>query len=232
MTATDQEPEKMNVNCPVQFNEKLQKVMSGIYELFESVREHELNTRTENGSIIYFEDAGKRCNQVTKQYDRPTEFLQSLLDIIRVNFDPNEFRNILLNSNMHFLYNEIHSTPFQLGYVSITSENDQNFDSFWNNNALPYIEKCGYNIEDASAIFLVGTSGSTRHFSLFEEVMKTFRYGFSSGNHSEQDETKYTDQIIPPTKQIYSGYCRDDILDNKIRLSVWMFIQGDEQIDE
>ncbi|MDQ6965587.1 MAG: hypothetical protein Q9M23_01535, partial [Mariprofundaceae bacterium] len=113
-----------NITEPEQFNHKLQEVMEGIYELLELSREEELSPVREDGVVRYGEE-GKTCFQVSGQFERPTEFLQTLLDMIRVNFETYIFGTFQLNSNMGFMYDEIPDAPFQLGYVSITSENNQ-----------------------------------------------------------------------------------------------------------
>ena len=132
-----------NVSDAKQFAQKLQEIMQGIYDLLEITKEYNLEAIGENGGNRYFEEDGKTCFQVTGQYDRPHEFLQSLLDVIHVNFEPYAMGTFLLNANMDFLYSRIPETPFTLGYVSITSkENNEDFEDFWNNSVLPYLIKC------------------------------------------------------------------------------------------
>lgn len=45
----------------MQFEEKLQNVMKGFYELFELSKEHNLEPINDSGTIVYSEDSGKHC---------------------------------------------------------------------------------------------------------------------------------------------------------------------------
>ena len=75
----------------------------------------------------------KSCDQVAGQFHRPDEFLESLIDMIRVTFQTQMFGNLFLNSNPAFLYEAIPSKPFILGYVSAVSKPGESFSDFWNN---------------------------------------------------------------------------------------------------
>lgn len=74
-----------NVSNPIMFKAKLEEIIDGIYDLFELAREHEFNPAIHSSGSY---DGMKTGNQVSDQFDRPTEFLQTLVDIIRVHYEP------------------------------------------------------------------------------------------------------------------------------------------------
>ena len=206
------------------FKDKLQDVMEAIYDLLELTREHNLNPVSENGVMQYMEECGKTCFQVSRQYDRPTEFLQTLLDIIRVNYEPHILGTYFLNSNLGFLYDEVPETPFQLAYASLTSMDDQKFSAFWNDRVIPYLDECGYNIKDSNAVYLVATTGDERYdLQIVGDIRETVGSGFSFDEGLKLIQSTLDPSISPPRKQYHTGYCFDPVLGNKIRLSIWFF---------
>ena len=73
----------MNIIEPVVFGEQLGKIFAAIYGLFERTRENTLLAK-EDGIIRYFEEEGKCLFQVAGQFKRPSDFLQCLLDMLRI----------------------------------------------------------------------------------------------------------------------------------------------------
>lgn len=218
-----------NIKFPEKFQKKLQDIMEGIYELFELSKEHGLAPINEKGVILHIEEYGKTCFQVSGQYDRPTEFLQSLLDIIRVNYEPYVFGTFFLNSNMDFLYEEVPNSSFRLGYVSVTSKGNSDFLSFWNKDVIPYVEKCGYNINAASAIYAVASTGAESYgIDFIDNISATLGSGFSVDEALNLLGASICEATDAPRKKIYAGYCLDPALANKTRLSLWLFLQPEE----
>jgi hypothetical protein len=66
--------ESNNIIEPLEFKGKLHEIMRGIYELFELSREKELNSISDDGVIIYDEESGKTCFQVSGQYEDHLSF--------------------------------------------------------------------------------------------------------------------------------------------------------------
>lgn len=220
-----------NIKLPSKYQQKLVEVMEGIYELFELSKEHNLEPVSEDGVTRYMEEYGKTCFQVSGQFDRPSEYLESLLDIIRVNYEPCVLGTFFLNSNMGFLYDAIPDKPFQLGYVTITSIPNKQFNSFWKEDVVPYIKKCGYSIEDASSIFAVASTGEENYgIDFIDNISTTLNSGFSVEEAVGLLAASLCESAEEPTKQIYSGYCLDSALENKIRLSLWLFINAHEHV--
>ena len=218
---------KTNIKDSTLFKAKLHEVMTGVYELFELAKEHNLSPVDENGITRYLAKDGKTCFQVSGQYDRPAEFLQTLLDIIKVNYEPDILGTFFLNSNMGFLFDNIPKSSFQLAYASITSVNGKQFKAFWNEDVLPYLKDCGYNMEDTAAIFIVASTGRKRYQPDFAlEIMTTLDSGFTVDEaFSSMLSVIKSENSTLPKKHTYSGYCLDPVLGNKIRLSMWMFMK-------
>lgn len=214
-----------NVKSPDKFQQKLAQVMDGIYDLMEMSKEYNLEQTAEDGCIRYTEEEGKTCFQVSGQFDRPSEYLEALLDLVRVNFEPCVMGTFFLNSNMCFLYDAVPDAPFQLGYVSITSESDKPFGSFWIEDVVPYINRCGYFLGDASSIFAIASTGREKYDLPFVgDVTQTLSSGFSSDEalalmFASLDATKQE-----PTKRTYAGFCLDAALGRRTRLSLWLFM--------
>ena len=215
-----------NIKSSEKFQEKLEEVMNGIGQLFELSKEHDLAPFDEDGVRAYYEESGKCPFQVSGQFDRPSEFLQSFLDIVRVNYEPYTMGSLLLNSNMCFLYEEVPSSPFQLGYVSLTSESEKGLSGFWNEDVIPYIDKCGYSLESVSAIYAVASTGGEKYSTDFlDSVVTVLNSVFSvdeekslfAGSVSGSRETK---KIM-----IHSGFCLDPALGKRTRLTLWIFIK-------
>lgn len=217
----------MNIKNPARFNQKLQEVMQGLYELFELSREHELSPVGEDGVVRYDEAYGKTNFQVSGQFDRPSEFLQTLLDIVRVNFEPRVLGTFFLNSNIGLLHDATPGVPFQLGYVSIASAPNKPFGAFWEEDVVPYIKECGYSMEDASSIFAVASTGEGNYnFALVRSVTATLKSGFTVEEALQLIAAAANETDEEPAKRIHAGYCLDAALENKTRLSLWLFIQS------
>lgn len=221
--------DKNNIKSPVKFLEKLQEVMDGMYELFELSKEQSLAPVSDDGVIRYMEGSGKTCFQVSGQFDRPSEYLQSLLDIIRVNYEPCALGTFFLNSNMAFLYERIPDSPFQLGYISISSEGNMQFDQFWEEEVVPYIEKCGYSINDASAIYVVASTGEANYgLDFIDKISTTLNSGFSVDEAMNLLAAPVCETREELIKHIYPGFCLDRALKDETRLSLWLFLNHDE----
>lgn len=221
----------LNVPDAVKFSEKLQDAMQSVFDLLELTKEYDLEAVDKDGGRCFYEDYGKTCFQVSGQYERPHEFLQALLDIIRVNYEPSVMGTLLLNANMCFLYDEIPETPFQLGYASIVSQKNQKFDIFWNEDVKPHLEKCGYDICESTAVYVAATTGDKRYgLELLDEVMTTLNSGFSVNEACELLSSSINHSVNRPRMQIYTGFCLDSAMGNRIRLSLWFFIRINEHI--
>lgn len=218
-----------NIN-PINFADLLQKIILSTRGLMELTRERELPPIV-NGVMVYIDENDKCGFQIARQYQRPTEYLQAFLDIIRVEFDPHPLGTFQLNSNLGFIFDSIPKNELQLGYVSISSEENQAFHDFWHNDALNYLAECGYDIHQIATLFAVVTAGEERHgLELMWEVQDTLMAGFTIdevlGNFAEAVATD-RDVSLKASNNTYAGFCCDPALGNKLRLSLWFFIKNE-----
>lgn len=222
---------KDNIESPAEFKEKLQDVMGSVYQLFELSKEQAPSTVNEDGVTRHSEDAEKCCFEVSGKYDRPSEFLQAFLDIIRVNFEPHALGTFFLNSNMVFLYDGIPEYPFHLGYISMTSKSNQEFSSFWDEDVIPYILQCGYSVDDTSTIYAIVSTGDKRYgVGFMESIINKLNSGFSVDEAVGLLSTYINETMGRPEKDIYSGFCLDTSLGNKIRMSIWLMGNNNDHV--
>jgi hypothetical protein len=211
---------KTYIKDPLQFKKKIQNIMGEIYDLFELAIEGDATNNVE--------ELEKACFQLTSEYDRPTEFLQSFLDIIRMNYEPYILGTFFLNSNMSFLYDGIPEDKFELAYVSVVSKDNQEFSDFWREIVIPYIDKCGYDFDKALGVYAVVSTGVQRlGFEFLHEVSSELDSGFSVDEAIDLLRSYIKDDIKKSRKQIFAGYCLDSSLETKIRLSLWFFVPCD-----
>lgn len=214
------------ISDPRLFMEMLQTAMEGLYAIFELSREHDLPPIID-GDTVYTRE--KLCFQVSRQYDRPSEFLQTVLDIVRVNYEPHVFGTLLLNANMGFLYDGIPESPFRLAYASMTSARDKEFGLFWSEDVLPHLDAWGYNLDSAAAIYAVVSTGEERYTQhLVGEVENVLDVGFSLEDAEALLLAAIRQDGNWTRQQTYTGFCLDTGLESKIRLSLWMFVPCQE----
>jgi len=216
-----------NVPDPVQFGKALNEVVEAIHKMLEATKEYDWKPVTKDGVRTYYEETGKCGFQAAYQYERPTEFLQTLLDMIRVHFEPRTMGTFFLNSNIGFLHEAMPEAPFQLAYASLVSNENQSFSSFFANDVSPYLEQCGYDAENITAMFAVASTGHERYkMNFVSEIAGTLKSGFSVNEVLGMMASSIDSSVSKPEKQTYSGYCLDPELGTRIRLSLWCFING------
>lgn len=215
--------ERCNVKNTQLFSTKLQEILNGMYDFFELTFEKEYPKETDG--VVHIVD-GKTCFQAADQYQRPHDFLQSLLDILRVIYEPEVLGTFSLNSNPGFLFDAIPEKPFQLAYGSFISKPNQSFREFWYKKIIKSLEEYGYNQEDASALFIVVSTGEERYgFDLVIEVIETLEAGFSPEEASGLIASAINENIPKPAKNVYAGYCLVKELMTRLKVSLWMFIK-------
>jgi hypothetical protein len=219
----------VNIDDPGEFKSRLQHIMIEVHELFELAKEHDLEPIGSNGAILYSPEDGKCDFQVARQYARPSEFLQVFLDMVRVNFEPYPLGTFFLNSNLSFLYEELPDTRFQLAYLSLTSSQNQSFAGFWAEDVLPHIKNCGYQFEQAMAVYAVATTGDERYgVDFVQSVNDSLQSGISVDDALGLLASALHDDTPTPRRPVHSGFCVDPGLQQRIRLSLWMFIPDNE----
>jgi len=217
-----------NIPAPRQFSETLSELTEVIFRLIELTKELDLKPIADNGyTQVYDEELGKCGFQASAQYERPSEFLQTLLDMIRVQFEPAFVGTFLLNSNIGFLCQEMPEEPFRLVYASLVSSPGQSFGAFFENEVSRHLQKCGYDEGQCTAMFAVATTGEARFVEdEFEfEIADTLKSGFSVDDALGLMAASIDPEKSAPRKQAYSGYCLDAELETRIRLSLWCYVK-------
>ncbi len=213
----------MNIIEPVAFREQLEKIFSAIYGLFEQTRENTLLAK-EDGVIRYFEEEGKCLFQVAGQFKRPGDFLQCLLDMLRIMFEPNPPGTWLLNSNPDFLLDEIGANGFQLGYVTGVSAPNEPISGFYRRVIEPQMQENKYLLETAFATYSFVTSGDRWNMKEVSEISRFFDAGFSVDDAIQTLANGMSGKGPSKRNRSYAGFSSDKALGKSIRVSMWIFL--------
>ncbi|BCX88250.1 hypothetical protein MIN45_P0619 [Methylomarinovum tepidoasis] len=169
--------------------------------------------------------------ELSGQYERPTELMQTLLDMVKVQYEPVTLGTYFLNSNPDFFFDGIPSMPFGLAYVSCLSEVGQSFPDFWETTVLPHIKDCGYDVAAfQSAYYVISTDIAGLDVELFTTVLDTVGAGFSLQEAIDLFRSQIQADVSPPVKSVHAGFCMDPVLENRFRLSLWGFVPYKHQL--
>lgn len=213
-----------NVKEPQTFQRKLRELVLQFYDFFEMAKEideYESDTKNESEKIQPYDHP---CYYSCRQYKRPAEFLQALLDIIRINFEPEILGDFFLNSNMSFIYDEIPEKPFNLGYASLVSSPNEKFGSVWLMKVMPHLEVCNYRLGENATAFVAVTTGNERYnLDLVEEIYDFLGSAFTYEEAFELIAYELGDKNSKPRKNIYFGFSLAPELGTRMRISIWIF---------
>ncbi|WP_019025416.1 MULTISPECIES: hypothetical protein [unclassified Thioalkalivibrio] len=137
--------------------------------------------------------------EAAQSASRPHEYLQCMLDVLRVTFEPAPIGSVLLNANPN-LFTSIPALmgAFDLGYGSLVADPAQAFGDFWPQTMKPHLRSHGSDPDAAQAVFVIVTTGPER-------------YG-----------PALLDEIAPALEdQAHYGFCLDPALEGRLRVSVW-----------
>jgi len=193
---------------------------NSLYSLIESTREDELPEK-QDGVTSYV--GFKSGFQLTgRQYDRPHEYLQSLLDIVRVQYEPALVGTYFLNSNIGFIEEHLSNGASKFGYASIITEH-QDFKDAWERSVIPHLSEINYKIEEATVIFVVVTVSRDRHTAdLIASTNNHLGSGFTADEAIRMFKDGLAGEEVTTDKQVYSGFCVDEALDKRMRISLWL----------
>ena len=102
-----------------EFAASLAQSLDALHRFVHAAREWTLPPVV-NGCERYPEGELPYSFQAAWQYQRPQEFQQSLLDFLRVCFEPEAPGSLLLNGNQGLLLEALPTQPFRLAYLSET----------------------------------------------------------------------------------------------------------------
>lgn len=209
----------MNINSPSEFGQKVSNTIDNLYYLFEQTCEVELlpvDRRQGKDWKCLFEASG--------QFKRPNDFLQCLLDMLRIMFEPDPPGTFFLNANPDFIYEEIGTDPFRLGYVTAVSEPHESIEEFHKRILAPLIQEYGYVSNSVFATYVFVTHGKFTMVKI-REVVKFFDSGFSIddvllnfANIIKEEEG------ISKRNTCYTGFSTDEALGDRMRISMWLFM--------
>ncbi len=212
----------ITMNNPRQFVQQVETIMRAFDDFMELTKEKAL-APVINGVRVYFEEDGKTGFQAAGQFHRPTEFLKALLDMIHVNFEPHPLSTFALNSNMGFLYEAISDQPFSFGYLSLISERTKEFSKIWREQVIPHAQQCGYALTAATAVLVVVSTDQQQYDVAWAAgVLQSLNAGYGVHEVQELLMANVTDETPMQTHNTFVGFCVDEALVNKIRISVWL----------
>lgn len=216
----------LNVPDPRRLADALNQVITGFRDFLEAARESEWPRVTESGCVTYDLETGKCGFQVANQFERPAEFMQCLMDMLRVHYEPELFGTFFLNANIGFALQLLPESPFRLGYASQVSQYGKAFPDFWKNDILPSLEQFGYAIESASGLFVVVSSPRER---LDMDAVGTIMEATGAGFKIEDVISEMAAAVAQSSESsslptIHAGFVADDALESRWRVSVWLLL--------
>jgi len=215
----------INVQNPEQFFEAFETLIKDFRPIFDSAKEKDSHLIS-GGKRVAAKGDDKSGFHFSKQFERPHEYLQSLLDMIRVHYEPHFIGTYFLNANIGFMDEHIPNEAFTLGYFSISSEHKK-FEKAWQKEALPHLQNLGYQLDALEAGFVVvTTSESNLTQELIGETNTTLGSGFSAKDVLGMTVRSLAGDDSGPHKQFYAGHCVDDALGEKMRISAWLIMRS------
>lgn len=209
-----------------QIVDALSQLLSGLSDTFWHLREFDLpKSRIDESKV--FDVSSLCCFQLGCQFTRPDEFLQALLDMLKVTYYHDPFGTLLLNSNPAFIIESVPEKPFRFGYLSVLSQPNESFSDLWNGKVADALRQNHYDLEQASAVFLVVSAGEGRYgVELIDEVGVATNAGFSIEEVFSRIAADIKDEASEPLTGIHAGYVFCEELDLRLRVSLWMFLKS------
>lgn len=208
------------LNNPKAFVDALRKVVEGLYEVFDVAAERPYDP----------EDSDKPLFGVSSQFDRPNEFLQTLLDMLRVFFEPDPPGTFFLNANPCFLYEGLPDKPVQLGYASVLGDPGESLSDMVDNKIFAKLAELGYQQDVYSSAFFAISRGPERggriKFSdpLICEAEIVLQAGTSVDEAWGGLYSAIKGESPAFLKKNCVGVSFDENLDDRLRVSVWLII--------
>jgi hypothetical protein len=167
---------------------------------------------------------GKCFFQILEAFDKPDEFLQSSMDMLRVVFDPNPLATLILNSNPFLLVNEFGCELYRFVYCSQVSEANESFSVFWQRKLLNYLPET--TSESRVLLYVVASTGKERYtLNLLSEIADVLDVERNSNAVFERlanyPSLKTKQSLLK--NQSHIGFFMQEELEQKIRISVWHF---------
>lgn len=167
------------------------------------------------------------CFELASRRERPTEFMQVLLDMTRVIFEPNPHGTFHLNSNWDFIAEAFPGATFRLGYVSVLGVPGQSVAAVAAGPLQRRIEELQYDLACALAAFFAGCVGRDLYrLKTTSELLRTFEAGFSVDDvFGAIKDVAAGEEGGAPLVRRSAGLALDEgLAPDQVRLSCWLFL--------
>jgi hypothetical protein len=202
-----------------EFVNAVEKIDTSIRELIDLIKEHD-TPEVSAGVRRYYPEYGKLPFQETQQFERPDEFLQSLMDIFKVQFEPQPPGTFFLNSNLKaYLSDTISKGYVRFSYASITSVTRVGFKKFWHTTVEPHLDVIGMSIGNGQSFVAITVDPLRYSLDLVTEVNDTLETGITLA--SVVRAMAGDDSLEQP---IVCGYTKEDGINDNTRVSIWNII--------
>ncbi|MES2979770.1 MAG: hypothetical protein V4731_15205 [Pseudomonadota bacterium] len=165
---------------------------------------------------------------VTGRQQRPAEFLQAWLDLMRVTFEPSPPGTMFLNSNWDFVSANVPAGPFALGYLSVLGEEGEDVAVVAQRCIGSRMRELGYGFERAQATFVSVVFGEQlrgRKLRVCRQAQEVFGGGFRLEAAMAAIESVALGQGYEASAgDVFVGTAYDaSIPADRLRISVWMY---------
>lgn len=207
-------------NNPKVFVDALRKVVESLYEVFDLAAERPYDP----------DDDDKPLFGVSSQFDRPNEFLQTLLDMLRAFFEPDPPGTFFLNANPCFLYDAMPDKPVQLGYASVLGDPGESFSAMLDEKIFPRLTALGYQQETCSSRFFAICRGPEQGGrikfgdDLLYEATMALQANISVAEAWRGLYSAIEGKSPAFAKRNCVGISFDESLGDRLRVSVWLII--------
>lgn len=208
------------LNNPQALVVALREVVAGLYQIFDLAAERPYD----------LDDDDKPLFGVSSQFDRPNEFLQTLLDMLRVFFEPDPPGTFFLNANPCFLYEGLPDKPVQLGYASVLGDPGESLSNMVDNKIFPKLTELGYQQGVYSSAFFAICRGPERggRIKFSDPLICEAEIVLQAGTSVDEAWGGLYSAIKGESPAFLKKHCVgvsfDESLSDRLRVSVWLII--------
>ena len=209
-----------SIREPAAFRSAFESLNASLCALLESI-----GPRSPEGGINEL-----LCFELVARHERPVELLQTLLDLVRVLYEPQPPGSMLLNSNWDLVSLAVPDTPFRLGYASVTGTPGQPIEDLVDSTLLPRLEALGY-ARGRRATFISVAAGARQwegRIRTLGYVSKRFAAGFTTDMAFDAiaETAAGREGWRPPAGSAHAGICQDPGLDqDQLRISTLIYFE-------
>jgi hypothetical protein len=212
------------IRHPARFRQQLELAMCAITQLFAQCEPAAATgaDRIEDDDLFGF--------RVVGQQQRPAEFLQCWLDMVRVLFEPAPPGTMFLNSNWDLITAAVPGAPFRLEYLSVSGSAEGGVAAFIERSVEPRAAELGCSLSEAEACFTalcVGEELFERRVSLNKELQRALGAGFTvdGAMRAISQAAHGSDAALAAERQVHAGVTLDrQLRAGGMRISAWLFL--------